>query len=255
MSTFHPGSEGKSGTRAGANHGAGVKVLMEWLNQTRDENQQLYQKLLAYEAKHLTLAETITQIERRISILERKASRPQDKPQQQLPHRARDLLRVESAARPLSPRPPSFPDRSTAYDAKRAHGETRSKSLSPRGAVASVFVDWCTSEGKSLISRYNRFADVLRSRISQAEVQRTYLDKSEVHKVFGAKRGSPAEYWIVRMGSETLLLPQPVNEHQFRDLACFEGGAVSPRSLSSITPAVLRQNGREFLLESAGSIS
>lgn len=124
-------------------------------------------------------------------------------------------------------------------------------------AVAAAFVGFCNTAG-GLVSKPDLFERQLREAVPGASLSIIYrdLDSYERPVVFGDDGGkSPAAYWLVRAGSETLLLPQPQGPHQFRDLSpVFDGSAV-PQTLARIRPARVGPSEGQFVLVASGQIA
>ena len=130
-------------------------------------------------------------------------------------------------------------------------------SRSPVDAVAVTFADWCRSRG-GLVNRRELFAAELSGAVPGASVEAVFRDLDTPARPvrFDGKGGlSPAEYWLVRLGGDRLLLPQPQGPGQFRDLAPVFEGHATPASLGSVAPAHVREEGGVFVLTQPGRVA
>jgi hypothetical protein len=180
-------------------------------------------------------AESVERLERRVAQLEQ----------------ASEALRVEvqglraAPPRPAPPRPapPPAPVRTDVPVSER---------------VAEAFVSWCR-RGGPMVSRLDRFRAALEPAVPEATVQQVFRDlnaQAEPTRFDAAGGASPAEYWVVAVGEERLLLPHPQSPGQFRDLAgVFAGPGVPPSSVAQIDPARVREEGAAFVLTAEGRLA
>ena len=232
-----------------ASMSADPEFIMQLLNRALLTLRQQQKHIDRYETENLSLKENMTRLEQRVILLEQRQAHPLEHKhhhrQKQGVHRSSSQFPARvSSPQPTRPIAPSDLDTPPVIKVSKSE-------------PAAAFIDWCTIEGKRVVSHNNRFSAFLKTRIPNAQVQPIYRDANAVQNVFGSSSQvkNPAEYWVIKTGRETLLLPQPVNAHQFRDLACFEGSPVAPGNLQSITPARLRQNGSLFVLDRPGLIA
>ena len=128
---------------------------------------------------------------------------------------------------------------------------------SPTDRVADLFVQWCQTRG-GLVSRRELFAADVASAVPGASVDAVYRDLDTPARPirFDGKGGmSPAEYWLVRVGGDRVLLPQPQGPGQFRDLAPVFDGSATPGTVGSVTPATVREEGGAFVLDRPGRVA
>ena len=129
--------------------------------------------------------------------------------------------------------------------------------LSPAAAAAAAFADWCR-RATPMMSKVDFFANALAEGLPGTSVRAVYRDlnsQAEPVRFDGAGGASPAEFWLVTVGGEALVFPQPLNAHQFRDLTRIFEGTATPASLASITPARVRDEGAAFALVAPGRVS
>jgi hypothetical protein len=135
----------------------------------------------------------------------------------------------------------------------------RQKGPSPQRSVADevggAFVEWCHTAGGN-VHRITDFSETLRSRVMGAGVRVLTRDRDDngITFVFD-NAGDPVEYWMVTIGAETMLLPRPLNQESFKELHPVYEGSADPRSLRSIEPAFVRQDGASWVLQSPGRVS
>lgn len=143
------------------------------------------------------------------------------------------------------------PPASTAVRAQPA------PAASPADAVAATFAEWCR-RATPMMGKVDFFGNALASAVPDAHVQTVYRDlNSQAEPIRFDSRGgaSPAEFWLVTVGSDALLFPQPLTGTQFRDLTrVFEGQAM-PQALGQIAPARVRDEGAAFVLVQPGRVS
>ena len=128
---------------------------------------------------------------------------------------------------------------------------------SPADAAASTFADWCR-RATPMMSKVDFFANALAERVPGARVQAVYRDlnsQAEPVRFDAAGGASPAEFWLVAVGGEALVFPQPLNAHQFRDLTRIFDGTATPATLGSVVPARVRDEGAAFALVAPGRVS
>ena len=129
--------------------------------------------------------------------------------------------------------------------------------LAPADAAASAFADWCR-QGTPMMSRVDFFAGMLATRVPGASARAVYRDlNSQAEPVRFDDRGgaSPAEFWLVSVGGETLLFPQPLTAGQFRELTRVFDGTAAPRTLGRVVPARVRDEGGAVTLAAPGRVS
>jgi tetrahydromethanopterin S-methyltransferase subunit G len=134
--------------------------------------------------------------------------------------------------------------------------------------LGKIFADWCqTTDGENL-GHVKLFAERLEEKIPGAEVQRFCREKYAEGLVFTESAREPVEYWLVRLGQRSLLLPKP-QRSGFRELEeCFEAKsipsddaepvlpAIAPRDVKHLLPATLvEEGGRGRTLGEEGWIS
>jgi hypothetical protein len=120
--------------------------------------------------------------------------------------------------------------------------------------VESSFVGWCHTAGGN-VSRIQEFSETLRSRVNGAEVKVVTRDRdSNVITFVSDGAGDPVEYWMVTAGGRSMLLPRPLNQERFKELHPVYTGSATPHSLRSIEPALVRQEGASWALQSAGRV-
>lgn len=121
--------------------------------------------------------------------------------------------------------------------------------------VGQVFVEWCSSAGATMVDRHTMFADQLKERLPEAEVDRVFREKNAAGVFFVEDAQDAVEYWVVRAQGRDLLLPQP-NRSGFREVEqCFEGESVAPKEVKEIYPAELRSEKGKQVLKAKGLIS
>ncbi len=129
--------------------------------------------------------------------------------------------------------------------------------LAPTDAAASAFADWCR-QGTPMMSRVDFFAGMLGTRVPGASARAVYRDlNSQAEPIRFDDRGgaSPAEFWLVSVGGEALLFPQPLNAGQFRELTRVFEGTAAPKTLGQVVPARVRDEGGTFALAAPGRVS
>ena len=129
--------------------------------------------------------------------------------------------------------------------------------LSPADAAAAAFADWCR-RATPMMSKVDFFANALAERLPGTSVRAVYRDlnsQAEPVRFDGSGGASPAEFWLVSVGGEALVFPQPLNAHQFRDLTRIFEGTATPASLQSVVPARVRDEGAAFALVAPGRVS
>ncbi len=132
-----------------------------------------------------------------------------------------------------------------------------SPAVSPADAAASAFTDWCR-RATPMMSKVDFFSNALATSVPGARIQTVYRDlNSQAEPIRFDTRGgaSPAEFWLVSVGSDALLFPQPLTGTQFRDLTRVFEGAATPQTLGQIAPARVRDEGGSFVLVHPGRIS
>ena len=132
-----------------------------------------------------------------------------------------------------------------------------SVALSPADAAAEAFADWCR-RATPMMSKVDFFANALAERVPGTAVRAVYRDsysQAEPVRFDGSGGASPAEFWLVTVGGEALVFPQPLNAHQFRDLTRIFEGTATPASLQSVVPARVRDEGAAFALVAPGRVS
>jgi hypothetical protein len=121
--------------------------------------------------------------------------------------------------------------------------------------VGQVFMEWCSSAGATMVDRHTMFADRLKERLPEAEVDRVFREKNAAGVFFVEDAQDAVEYWVVRVQGRDLLLPQP-NRSGFREVEqCFEGESVAPKEVEEIYPAELRSEKGKQVLKAKGLIS
>lgn len=129
--------------------------------------------------------------------------------------------------------------------------------LSPADDAAVAFADWCR-RATPMMSKVDFFANALAERLPGTSVRAVYRDlnsQAEPVRFDGSGGASPAEFWLVTVGGEALVFPQPLNAHQFRDLTRIFDGTATPASLASVVPARVRDEGAAFALVTPGRVS
>jgi hypothetical protein len=129
--------------------------------------------------------------------------------------------------------------------------------LGPADAAAAAFMDWCR-RATPMMHRVEFFERDLAERLPGATARAVLRDlNSQAEPVRFDSRGgaSPAEFWLVMAGGETLLFPQPLNAMQFRDLTRVFEGSAAPAALASVAPARVRDDGGSFSLAMPGRVS
>lgn len=126
----------------------------------------------------------------------------------------------------------------------------------PAALAATAFVSWCT-RNRALVSRPYLFAAFLKGEAGGAEVEVTpvFRDRAMAAPTFRSQTVDGVEHWLVRVGSATVLFPQPLSSAQFRELApCFDGQA-TPETLTSVRPARVAAEGGVHVLKEPGRVS
>jgi hypothetical protein len=91
--------------------------------------------------------------------------------------------------------------------------------------------------------------------MSGAAFRRITREKNAAGLVFDDQAEDPVEYWLVESGGKHYLFPQP-SQSRFRELGdCFEGHNKAPSDVSSVTPALLENEGGRLALVEKGKVS
>jgi vacuolar-type H+-ATPase subunit I/STV1 len=121
--------------------------------------------------------------------------------------------------------------------------------------VGQVFAERCRSAGVTMVDRHTMFADQLKERLPEAEVDRVFREKNAAGVFFVEDAQDAVEYWVVRAQGRDLLLPQP-NRSGFREVEqCFEGENLAPKEVEEIYPGELRSEKGKQVLKAKGFIS
>lgn len=128
---------------------------------------------------------------------------------------------------------------------------------SPVDAAAQAFVAWCR-QGTPLMNRVDFFEKHLRTAQPEASARAVFRDSyAQAATVrFDAQGGAaPAEFWLVTVGPDTVVFPQPLGAQQFRDLAPVFDGTATPQTVQAVTPARVRDEGGAVVLSAPGRVS
>lgn len=126
--------------------------------------------------------------------------------------------------------------------------------------LAQAFADWC-QQGGTLVSRVTNFGTALKSILPGANVVTMSRDMDSPARPIELKTDnvvSPAEYWVVSLGMQHWLLPQPQGSTHFRELSpCFESQRtnINPSSLQQIKPGRLQSTGAGMQLVEVGVVA
>ena len=129
--------------------------------------------------------------------------------------------------------------------------------LAPAEAAAAAFTDWCR-RATPMMHRVEFFDRDLAERLPGATARAVLRDlnsQAEPVRFDGRGGASPAEFWLVAAGGESLLFPQPLNAMQFRDLTRVFEGSAAPAALVSVAPARVRDDGGSFSLVAPGRVA
>jgi hypothetical protein len=120
--------------------------------------------------------------------------------------------------------------------------------------IGKSYVNWC-NRGGPLVSRYFMFEKYLQKDDPRALVRAIFRSKGAAGITFHTQTNDPVEYWMVESGQLRLLLPQPQNDSCFREVEpCFEGKATVPKSLQSIVPTFLEEDGGRWICVEKGKL-
>ncbi len=149
---------------------------------------------------------------------------------------------------PMPPPPPRRSGEEPADDALPAAG--------PKDVAGRAFAAWCR-RNRALVSRPYLFATFLKTAAGgmAVEVTPVYRDRAASVPTFRAEAVDGVEYWLVRIGPATVLLPQPLSASQFRELAPAFDGQATPETVASVVPADVVAEGSSHLLAEPGRVT
>ena len=135
-------------------------------------------------------------------------------------------------------------------------GPSAARSSSPAAIAGTAFAAWCR-RNRALVSRPYLFASFLATAAegTETEVTPVYRDRTASEPTFRAEAIDGVEHWLVRVGPETMLLPQPLSPAQFRELAPVFTGDATPETVESVVPALVRAQGGAHVLATPGRVS
>ncbi len=150
------------------------------------------------------------------------------------------------------PFPPPRPGR----PADGAPGEDAPPAGGPKDVVGRAFAAWCR-RNRALVSRPYLFATFLKAAAegTMVEVTPVYRDRAAATPTFRAEVVDGVEYWLVRLGPATVLLPQPLSPSQFRELAPAFDGQATPETVGVVVPADVVAEGGAHVLAAAGRVT
>ncbi len=141
--------------------------------------------------------------------------------------------------------------------AKRLSGsaEAAPDPTSPAAIAGTAFAAWCR-RNRALVSRPYLFASFLATAAEgvETEVTPVYRDRTASEPTFRTEAIDGVEHWLVRVGPETMLLPQPLSPTQFRELAPVFTGDTTPETVESVVPATVRAQGSAHVLDTPGRV-
>ena len=126
----------------------------------------------------------------------------------------------------------------------------------PAAIAGTAFAAWCR-RNRALVSRPYLFASFLASAAEgmETEVTPVYRDRTAGEPTFRTEAIDGVEHWLVRVGPETVLLPQPLSATQFRELAPVFTGEATPETVGEVVPAAVRAQGGAHVLVAAGRVT
>lgn len=126
----------------------------------------------------------------------------------------------------------------------------------PATLAGTAFAAWCR-RNRALVSRPYLFASFLASAAEgmETEVTPVYRDRAAPEPTFRPEAIDGVEHWLVRVGPETVLLPQPLSATQFRELAPVFTGEATPETVGEVVPAAVRAQGGAHVLAALGRVT
>jgi hypothetical protein len=118
--------------------------------------------------------------------------------------------------------------------------------------VVRAYKQWCREA--PMVNRFNRFKEHIEEQVGEAKALQVAYDRSRDGLIFVEGAGNGIPFWMVEIPEGKLIFPTPESEARFKSYEVAFEGAATPRRLKKAKPAILRDSGSEWTLQTKGKL-